>query len=153
MRLLQPTQATPSEVCVNVPALHWWPISDDFGCHGWRGEKQNGNLVAASADNIRMSDDCTKLLYTHFSGNLLCAGDGVEQSYELSECTTGMGNLFNKGRDFSCCSDVGACTFSDSVPYVDSGNLANMTVFRDGRPCRNQKSRPGVFFFLARPLS
>jgi len=119
--------------------LHYWPINENFDCHGWRGTNiQNGNSAPASANNIRMSDDCETLTMTHYSGNLICAGDGVEQSFALGECTAGMGSLFNKGRDFDCCSSPDSCAYSDGVPSFESLQLANVTVYRDGRPCRNQ---------------
>jgi len=140
--LLAATWSGADSTCANANGedAHLWPLSYGASdCHGWRAVAvSDGREHDNSANNIRCSEDGTKMLYDQYAGNLDCQGTKVEKEFVFGECHQGIPpTLHDTALDLSCCTDPtgAACAALGSVPGVVSAATTDESIWKNGAEC------------------
>ena len=131
-------------------APHLWPVwVDADSCHGWRATDPDGRLHDNSANNMRCSDDGTKLLYTQFADTLDCQNakneGGTEKHFELNVCEEGTPSILkDMATNMDCCLDpMGeSCMMSyTGLPDVPEDELrGDISIWLNGEQCDEDTS-------------
>lgn len=150
VRLLK-TVSGPSSTCEGFEATengHYWPVGDTSGCHGWRATAiQEGAVHDNSANNIRCSDDRTKMLYDQYAASLNCTGAATSKEFTLNECQPGIPpSLYDMGLNYDCCNpDSPSCASSfTGTPRADSQATTDEEIYWNGELCELGTTSPST---------